>query len=162
MAKNEQIIWSRWWGCPFCVPLWMTMKWMKFWCHRSFRFCPDREFWKSSSSLEWKLSFLLSSSSFFGAFWFWIYQKLKVRYLFLNKFCLFSIFCFTKTHDKFDRKIIESNQINQIESWRKHRCCAWVQKRVCLHWGSNSQPRAWHSEPMFRAKCDTTQLFRCP
>ena len=35
-----------------------------------------------------------------------------------------------------------SNQINQIESWRKHRCCAWVQKRVCHHKGLNSWPRA--------------------
>ena len=42
----------------------------------------------------------------------------------------------------------------------KCRCCAWVQKRFCCHRGSNSWPRAWHSEPMFRAKCDTTQLFR--
>ena len=29
--------------------------------------------------------------------------------------------------------------MNQIESWIKHRCCAWVQKRVCHHRGSNSR-----------------------
>ena len=71
-------------------------------------------------------------------------------------------FLFHNLHDKFDRQIIVSNQINQIESWIKHRCCAWVQKRVCHHRDSNSQPRAWCSVPMIRAKCDITQLFRCP
>ena len=33
-------------------------------------------------------------------------------------------------------------------------------KRVCPHWGSNLRPRAWHSVPVIRAECDTTQLFR--
>ena len=37
-------------------------------------------------------------------------------------------FLFHNSHDKFDRQIIVSNQINQIESWRKCRCCAWVRK----------------------------------
>ena len=55
-----------------------------------------------------------------------------------------------------------SNQINQIESWRKHRCCAWVRERVCHHWGLYLRPRAWRSIPMIRAECDTTQLFRHP
>ena len=34
-------------------------------------------------------------------------------------------------------------------------------KRVCCHQGLNSQPRAWRSVLIFRAKCDTTQLSRC-
>ena len=71
-------------------------------------------------------------------------------------------FLYHNSHDKFDRQIIVSNQINQIESLRKHRCCAWVQKRVCYHQGLNSWPRAWASVPIFRVKCDTTQLFRRP
>ena len=37
---------------------------------------------------------------------------------------------------------------------------SWVWKRVCHHWGLNSQPMAWCSVPMIRAECDTTQLFR--
>ena len=69
-------------------------------------------------------------------------------------------FLFHNSHDKFDRQIIVSNQINQIESWRKHRCFAWVWKRVCHHQGSNSWPRTWCSVLMFRAECDTTQLSR--
>ena len=52
--------------------------------------------------------------------------------------------------------------MNQIESWIKHRCCAGARKRVCCHQGCNSWPRAWRSEPMIRAECDTTQLFRSP
>ena len=32
------------------------------------------------------------------------------------------------------------------------------EKRVCCHQGTNSWPRALWSVPMFRAKCDTTQL----
>ena len=71
-------------------------------------------------------------------------------------------FLFHNPHDKFERQIIVSNQTTQIESWRKHRCCAWVWIRVCRHQGSNSQPSAWYSIPMIRAKCDTTQLFRRP
>ena len=35
-------------------------------------------------------------------------------------------------------------------------------KRVCCHRGLNSQPRAWHIVPIFRAKCDTTQLSKHP
>ena len=64
--------------------------------------------------------------------------------------------------DRFDRQIIVLNQIIQIESWRKCRCCAWVWKRVCHHQCLNLQPRAWHRALMVRAECDTTQLFRCP
>ena len=33
---------------------------------------------------------------------------------------------FHNSHDKFDRQIIVSNQINLIESWKKCRCCVWV------------------------------------
>ena len=71
-------------------------------------------------------------------------------------------FLFHNSHDKIERQIIVSNQISQIESWRKCKCCAWVWKRVCHHQGLNSQPRAWHSVLMIRAECDTTQLFRRP
>ena len=83
-------------------------------------------------------------------------------FFFLNEFLFFFNFLSHNSHDKFDRQIIVSNQINQIESWRKHRCFAWVQKRVCGHQGFHSRPRTWHSFPMIRAKCDTTQLFRYP
>ena len=46
------------------------------------------------------------------------------------------------------------------ESWIKHRCCAWVQKRVCCQWGLNSRARACHSVMLIGFKCDTIQLFR--
>ena len=39
--------------------------------------------------------------------------------------------------------------------------CLGPKKSFC-HQGLNSWPRAWHSIPMIRAKCDTTQLFRRP
>ena len=70
-------------------------------------------------------------------------------------------FLFRNSHGKFDRQIIVSNQINQIESWQKCRCSAWV-RSVCHHRGSNSWPRVWCRLSMFRAKCDTTQLSRRP
>ena len=71
-------------------------------------------------------------------------------------------FLFHNSHDKFDRQIMVLNLMNQIESWRKCRCCDSVWKRVCCPQGVNSWPRAWRSIPMIRAKCDTTQLFRLP
>ena len=49
-------------------------------------------------------------------------------------------FMFHNSHDKFDRQIKVSNQINQIESWRKCRCSACVWKRVSCHECSNSLP----------------------
>ena len=79
----------------------------------------------------------------------------KINFFFFN-------FLFHNSIDKFSRQIIVSNPKNQIESWIKHRCCAWVQKRVCCHQGLNSWPRAWCIVPMIRAECDTTQLFRRP
>ena len=67
----------------------------------------------------------------------------------INLFYFFQInffpFPFHNSHDKFYRQIIVSNQINQIELWRKRRCCAWVWKSVCHGRGSNSWPRAWCS-----------------
>ena len=77
---------------------------------------------------------------------------------FLKKSFIFN-FLFHISHDKFDRQIIVSNQINLLESWINRRCCAWVQKRVCCHRGWISHPRTWRSVPMIRAKCDTTQLW---
>ena len=41
-------------------------------------------------------------------------------------------FLFHNSHDKFDRKIIVSNKINQIESQRKRRSCVWVQKEFVI------------------------------
>ena len=38
---------------------------------------------------------------------------------------------------------IKSNKPNII--MKKARCCVWVQKRVCDHWGSNSPPRAQYT-----------------
>ena len=65
--------------------------------------------------------------------------------LFKNKFH----FQFSVT--QFRWQIIVLNKINQIETWRKRRCFAWVRKRVCHHQGLNSQPMAWCSIWMFRA-----------
>ena len=89
------------------------------------------------------------------------YEARLINYLFFINFFYFQFF-FHNSHDKFDRQIIVSNQINQIESWIKHRCCAWVQKIFCLHWGLNSRLRACLSVPKIWAECDTTELFRCP
>ena len=87
----------------------------------------------------------------------------KQNNLFFSKQISFIFNClFHNSPNKFDRQIIVSNQINQTQSWRKCKCCAGVLKRVSCHRGSNSWPRAWHSVPMFRAKCDSTQLSRCP
>ena len=61
---------------------------------------------------------------------------------FKKKFSFIFNFLLHNSHDKFDRQIIVSNQTNQTELWIKHRCCAWVRKRVCRHQGSNSRPRA--------------------
>ena len=83
------------------------------------------------------------------------------RSFFKNNSFIFN-FLFHNSHNIFDRQMIVSNQINQIESWRKHICCTWVQKRVCHNHGSNSLPRAWRTIIMIRAKCDTSQLFSCP
>ena len=47
---------------------------------------------------------------------------------------------FHNSRDKFDWQIIVPNQINQIESWRKRRCCSWIRKRLCHHQGLNSRP----------------------
>ena len=80
-------------------------------------------------------------------------------WIFFKKNSFIFNFLFHNSNDKFDRKIIVSNQ---IESWLKHICCTWVWKRICSQRGSNSRPRAWCSVPMIRAKCDTTQLFRRP
>ena len=54
------------------------------------------------------------------------------------------------SHDKFGRQIIVSNQTNQIESWLKHRCCAWVWKRAWHLRGLNSRPRAWRTNVQSR------------
>ena len=43
---------------------------------------------------------------------------------------------------KINKKEAGVGPFKKIESWRKHRCCAWVQKRVCCHRGLNSWPRA--------------------
>ena len=66
--------------------------------------------------------------------------SLTLGILFLKYISFVFNFLFHNSKEKFDRQIIVSNQINQIESWRKCRCCAWVQKRVCHHSGLNSQP----------------------
>ena len=67
-------------------------------------------------------------------------QKKKDTRLFLKIFFFIFNILFHNWHEKFDRQIIVSNETNQIESWIKHRCCAWVQKRVWRQWGSNSLP----------------------
>ena len=72
-------------------------------------------------------------------------------YSFFKEISFIFNFLFHNSHEKFDRQII-----NEIESWRKHRCFVWVQKIVFCHQGSNSWSRAWHSIPMIRAECDTT------
>ena len=84
-------------------------------------------------------------------------------YFFIINFISFIFnFLFHNSHDKFDRQITVSNQINQTDSWRKQRCCAWVQKRVAHHQGLNSWSRALRTLLIFRAKYDTTQLYRHP
>ena len=104
------------------------------------------------------LTSCLSTTIYFSSI-----KKKGVVGIFFKKLISFIFnFLFHNSHDIFDRQIIVLNKINQIESWRKHRCCAWVRKRVCHHQGSNSWPRSWHSVQMIRALCDTTQLFRRP
>ena len=75
---------------------------------------------------------------------------------------LINFFYFQFSVSQSTWQIWQTNQTNQIESWIKHRCCAWVRKRVCHHRSSNSWPRAWLSIPMIRAESDTTQLFKHP
>ena len=67
-----------------------------------------------------------------------------------NRFFIFNSL-FHNSCDKFDRQILVLNQINQIESWRKHRCCAGSEKEFVVTKAPNSQPRTWHSILMSRA-----------
>ena len=91
---------------------------------------------------RWKLIFL---RKIFSSFFLSLTDEAKIWNFFANSFfsplsnvsiCIFFTkqiyfifnFLFHNSHDQFDRLIII---LNQIESWRKCRCCAWVRKRVC-------------------------------
>ena len=86
-----------------------------------------------------------------------LYSKGNLPTFFLN---IFLNFLFHNWPMWQPNNSIKSNKPNRI--MKKHRYCAWVQKRVCHHQGLNSRHRAWRSVLMFRAECDATQLSRCP
>ena len=76
--------------------------------------------------------------------------------IFLNNIRFNSNFCFTiHMTNLTDKYVIKSNQINQKESGKVCRCCAWVQKRVYHHQGINSRPRAQRTNVQH-------QVFRHP
>ena len=112
----------------------------------------------SSSSKSWRKSSRVKVGHHIGLRYFWHTIGLVQGIVIIK----INFFYFQFSVSQFTWQIWQTNQTNQIESWIKHRCCAWVQKRVCHHRGSNSRPRAWHSVPMIRAECDTTQLFGRP